>query len=360
MIAYSGMSEMKKRHFGVLPSGEEISLYTFRNSNGVEASITNFGGRLVTLTAPDRAGHFDDIVLGFGDLAGYLEKNPYFGALVGRYANRIAEAKFTLDGHTYHLASNNAPNSLHGGGVGFDKVAWEAHGAMAEQNPALELTYVSRDGEEGYPGTLRVRVLYTLTDSNELRIDYQATTDKKTVLNLTNHSYFDLSGQGNANVPDHVVTIYADRFTPVNEHLIPTGELQSVAGTPFDFRTPHRVGDRIDQKNDQLKLAIGYDHNFVLNRAVAEDLVPAARAEHPGSGRVLEVSTTQPGIQFYSGNHLDGTVKGKNDVAYGFRSGFCLETQHFPDSPNQPEFPSTELNPGQTYRSTTVFKLSVV
>ena len=351
---------MKKRDFGVLPSGEEIDLYTLRNSNGMEASITNFGGRLVTLTAPDRAGHFDDIVLGFDALAGYLEKNPYFGALVGRYANRIADAKFTLDGQTYRLARNNGPNSLHGGVVGFDKVAWAAHGAMAEENPALELTCLSPDGEEGYPGTLHVRVLYTLTDSNELRIDYQATTDKKTVMNLTNHSYFDLSGQGNANVLDHVVTIYADRFTPVNERLIPTGDLQSVAGTPFDFRTPHRVGDRIDQKNEQLKLAVGYDHNFVLNRAVAEDLVPAARAEHPGSGRVLEVSTTQPGIQFYSGNHLDGTVKGKNGVVYGFRSGFCLETQHFPDSPNQPAFPSTELSPGQTYRSTTVFKLSVV
>jgi len=242
--------------------------------------------------------------------------------------------------------------------VGFDKVIWKARKIEVDGVPALELTYVSADGEEGYPGTLTVRVVYTLTDENELRLDYHATTDKKTVLNLTNHSYFDLSGQGKGNVLDHIVTIHAGRFTPVNRNLIPTGELQDAANTPFDFTTPHRIGDRIDDKNEQLKLALGYDHNYVLNRSGSNDPVHAASAVHPATGRVLDVLTTQPGVQFYTGNHLDGTVKGKNGVIYGFRSGFCLETQHFPDSPNQPNFPSTELSPGQEYRSVTIFKLS--
>jgi aldose 1-epimerase len=351
------MSKLTKRSFGSLSSGDEIYLYTFRNTGGLETSITNFGGRVVTLLVPDRKGQLEDVALGFDNLDGYLEKNPYFGALVGRYANRIAGARFVLDGHTYKLAANNGSNSLHGGIRGFDKVRWESSETSVDGSPALELRYRSPDGEEGYPGNLDVRVTYQLTDGNELRIEYFATVDRKTVLNLTNHSYFDLSGQGKGNVLDHVVSINADRFTPVNENLIPTGELKSVEGSPFDFRRPTRIGERIDEKNEQLKLGLGYDHNFVLN-GNSGGLTFAARATEPQSGRVLEVLTTQPGVQFYTGNHLDGSVKGKGGVTYGFRSGFCLETQHFPDTPNRPEFPSAELAPGQEYRASTVFRFS--
>jgi aldose 1-epimerase len=356
-MSESSGPRLTEQPFGTLPSGEKISLYKFRNANGLEAGVINCGGRLVSLKTPDRSGHFEDIVLGFDDLGGYCAKNPYFGALVGRYANRIANGQFSLDGHTYNLVKNSGANSLHGGAAGFDKVVWNARRTAVDGTPALELTYVSADGEEGYPGALKVRVVYALTEQNELRIDYHATTDKRTVLNLTNHSYFDLSGQGKANVLDHIVTIHADRFTPINENLIPTGDLQSVENTPFDFRNPMRVGDRIDEKNEQLKLALGYDHNYVLKPVAGRPLL-AARAVHPGSGRALELFTTQPGVQFYTGNHLDGTVKGKNGVVYGFRSGFCLETQHFPDSPNHPNFPSTELSPGQVYQATTIFRLS--
>lgn len=351
------MSNLTKRPFGNLPSGEQIDLYTFTNSNGVEVSITNFGGRVVRALVPDRSGEIADVALGFDGLDGYLEKNPYFGALVGRYANRIAGAQFALDGKTYHLAANDGSNSLHGGTKGFDKVVWTPSETSVEGQPALQLDYLSVDGEDGYPGNLKVRVVYRLTEGSELSVEYLATTDKKTVLNLTNHSYFDLSGQGKGNVLDHVVTIYADRFTPVDHNLIPTGELKSVDGTPFDFRRPVRVGERIDEKNEQLKLGIGYDHNFVLNRD-RDGVLLAARAAEPKSGRVLEVLTTQPGVQFYTGNHLTGAVKGKGGVAYGFRTGFCLETQHFPNSPNEPGFPSTELAPGAEFRQTTVFRFT--
>lgn len=352
------MSTLTKRSFGSLPSGEPIYLYTFTNANGLEASITNFGGRVVKLLVPDRNGAFEDVALGFDNLDGYLAKNPYFGALVGRYANRIARAQFVLDGQTYKLATNDGSNSLHGGTKGFDKVVWTPSEASQDGGQALELAYRSVDGEDGYPGNLDVRVVYRLTDGNELRIEYFATTDRKTVLNLTNHSYFDLSGQGKGNVLDHVVTIHADRFTPVDHNLIPTGELKSVEGTPFDFRRPVRVGEHIDEKEEQLKLGIGYDHNFVLNSG-GSGLTLAARATEPKSGRVLEVLTTQPGIQFYTGNHLDGSVRGKGGVIYGFRSGFCLETQHFPDTPNQPNFPSTELAPGEEFRASTVFRFAI-
>lgn len=352
------MSNLTERSFGSLPSGEQILLYTFRNSKDVSVSITNFGGRVVKVLTPDRNGEITDIALGFDDLEGYLEDNPYFGALVGRYANRIANAQFVLDGHIYKLAANDGSNSLHGGSRGFDKVVWTPSDTTVDGEPALELRYLSVDGEDGYPGNLDVHVTYRLTEGNELYIEYRATTDKKTVLNLTNHSYFDLSGEGQGNVLDHVVSIDADRFTPVDQNLIPTGELKSVAGTPFDFRTPMRVGERIDEKNEQLKLGIGYDHNFVLNRT-GSGLAFAARAVEPKSGRVLEVLTTQPGLQFYSGNHLTGSVIGKGGVTYGFRMGFCLETQHFPDSPNHREFPSTELSPGEEFRSTTVFRFAV-
>ncbi|MBV8550455.1 MAG: galactose mutarotase [Acidobacteriaceae bacterium] len=351
------MIQISKQHWGAMASGEQIDLYTLRNQRGMQATITNYGGRLVTLKTPDRNGHFDDIVLGFDNLDGYLHKNPYFGALVGRYANRIANAQFQLDGKTFELARNNGECSLHGGIKGFDKVAWQTRESETSNGPVLELTYVSKDGEEGYPGTLTATVTYSLTEQNELRIDYAATTDKNTVLNLTNHSYFDLSGQGRGNILDHVVTIYADRFTPIDRHLIPTGELRNVQATPFDFRKPTRIGDRIDGEDEQLQLGRGYDHNYVLN-GPDNQVSPAARVSDPRSGRVMEVLTTQPGVQFYTGNHLDGVANGKGGSVYGFRSGFCLETQHFPDSPNQPAFPSTELKPGQRYRGTTIFRFS--
>ncbi|MBV9085613.1 MAG: galactose mutarotase [Acidobacteriaceae bacterium] len=352
------MTQLTKEVFGKTPSGEELYLYTFRNSNGIETSITNYGGRVVTLKAPDRNGTAADLVLGFDNLDGYLEKNPYFGAIVGRFANRISNAEFTLDGQTYKLPRNSGNNSLHGGLIGFDKVVWNPRELERPGGPVLELTYLSRDGEEGYPGNLATTVIYSLTNDNELRIEYSATTDKKTILNLTNHSYFDLAGRGGDEVLDHVVTINADQFTPVNQDHVPTGELRSVAGTPFDFRTPTRIGDRIDWKEEQLKLGIGYDHNFVLNHD-GPGVSFAARAVHPNSGRVLQVFTDQPGMQFYTGNHLSGIANGKGGVTYGFRSAFCFETQHFPDTPHHPEFPTTELSPGEQFRSTTIYKVSV-
>src|SRR5947209_1045925 len=352
------MSDITKEPFGTLSSGEEISLYRFRNRNGVEVAITNFGGRVVQIHVPDRTGRVADVVLGFDDLAGYVQKNPYFGALVGRYANRIANAKFKLDGIEYCLDANSPPNTLHGGKRGFDSVPWRASESQNSQGARLDLQYRSADGEEGFPGNLDARVQYSLTDGNELRIDFTATTDKKTVLNLTNHTYFDLAGQGSGTVLDHVFEIAADRFVPVDPNLIPTGQLPPVAGTPFDFRHPARAGERIDADDEQLKRAIGYDHTYVLNHSGAAPGF-AARAVDPASGRMLEVFTTQPGVQFYTGNHLDGTVKGKGGVVYAFRTGFCLETQHFPDSPNQPDFPSTELNPGDTWKSTTIFRFGI-
>ncbi len=352
------MAGITKKHWRSLSTGEEIDLYTLRNAQGMEATITNYGGRLVTLCTPDRNGKLDDVVLGFDNLNGYLEKNPYFGALVGRYANRIAKGEFSLNGKTYKLARNNSENSLHGGIRGFDKVVWTGNEFTSAAGPALKLTYLSKDGEEGYPGNLTVAVTYSLNDDHELKIDYEATTDKDTVINLTNHSYFDLCGQAAGTILDHEVTINADRFTPVNSHLIPTGELKAVQGTPFDFRRPTRIGAHIDEKDEQLQYGQGYDHNYVLNRS-GNGLSSAARVREPKSGRVLEVLTTQPGMQFYTGNHLDGTVTGKGGTVYGFRFGFCLETQHFPDSPNQPKFPSAVLKTGQKYQGTTIFKFSV-
>lgn len=349
------MSGLQKEHWGKNGAGEDIYLYTLRNTSGVTAQITTFGGRLVGLKAPDRQGHMADIVLGFDDLAGYLGSNPYFGALVGRYANRIAKGEFSLNGKQYSLVCNSGENALHGGLRGFDKVVWQAAEETSGGVPSLNLHYFSAAGEEGYPGTLDVHVRYTLTPDNELRIDYRATTDSHTVLNLTNHSYFDLSGVGSGKIVDCVVTINANHFTPVNSHLIPTGELRPVAGTPFDFRQPSVIGSRIDDGGDQLKYGAGYDHNFVLNRN-GNELSIAARAVDPYSGRVLEVLTTQPGMQFYTGNHLDGSVRGKG-CTYGPRTGMCFETQHFPDSPNHPEFPSTELKAGGEYKAVTVFRL---
>ncbi|MGH9452488.1 MAG: aldose epimerase family protein [Terriglobia bacterium] len=355
--APQGHLGIKRSVFGKMPDGQAVNLYTLTNRNGMKVGITNYGGRVVSILVPDRHGNFADVVLGYDDLEGYLSKgDPFFGAIVGRYANRIAKGRFTLDGVEYKLPINDGPNSLHGGSEGFDKQIWKA-GELSQTHPALELTYLSKNGEEGYPGDLSVKVVYTLTDANELQIDYHATTDKDTVLNLSNHSYFSLAGQGNGDILKQVMMIHADRFTPVDTTLIPTGELRSVAGTPFDFRKPTAIGARINGDNEQLKFAHGYDQNFVLNRA-GSGLELAARAVDPESGRVLEVLTTQPGLQFYSGNFLDGTIHGKGGKVYGHRFAFCLETQHFPDSPNHPNFPSAELKPGQTFHQVTVFKFS--
>jgi aldose 1-epimerase len=340
--------------FGKTPEGVSVSIYTLTNSHGMEARITNYGGIVVSLKAPDKTGAMTDVVLGFDTLDGYVNNTSYFGALIGRYGNRIGKARFNLDGHEYKLAANNGENSLHGGTRGFNRAVWTPRELS---DGGLELVYVSKDGEEGYPGNLRVRVTYHLTPANELKIEYEASTDKDTVLNLTNHSYFNLKGAGNGDILDHKMIINADRFTPVDAGLIPTGELRSVNGTPFDFRKPTAIGARINDNDEQLKLGKGYDHNWVLNKS-ANSLSLAARVEEPSTGRVLEVHTTEPGVQFYTGNFLDGTAKGKGGKTYGFRSGFCLETQHFPDSPNKPSFPSTVLRPGQQFHSTTVYRFS--
>jgi aldose 1-epimerase len=351
------MSEISERRWGSLPSGESISLFTLRNGNGLEASITNYGGRLVTLQVPDRAGRSEDIVLGFDSLEGYLGHNPYFGALVGRFANRIANGKFELDGAAYTLLQNNGTNALHGGARGFDKVAWKAAAIDSNGNSALELRYLSRNGEEGYPGNLEIAATYTLSNDNTLRIDYSGSTDRATVLNLTNHSYFNLAGHAQGNILDQRVVLNADRFTPVGSNLIPTGDLRSVAGTPFDFRQSTAIGARIDANDEQIGFGGGYDHNFVLNRA-GNGLSLAARVYDPRSGRVMEVLTTQPGMQFYTGNHIRGEIRGKGGATYDARAGFCCETQHFPDSPNQPQFPSSVLRPGDRYTHTTAFRFS--
>jgi aldose 1-epimerase len=342
--------------WGNTKSGEAVQLYTLKNAKGAEATVTTYGARLVTLKVPDKAGKFDDVVLGFDNLDGYLRTPPppFFGATVGRYGNRIAAGRFKLDGVTYTLAKNNGANHLHGGNIGFDKVMWTA---KPGDGASVVLTYLSKDGEEGYPGNLTATVTYTLTDNNELRIAYSATTDKDTVVNLTNHSYFNLAGQGEGDILEHVVMINADRFTPVDKGLIPTGELKNVDGTPFDFRKPTPIGDRIDAKDPQIAIGNGYDHNFVLNRA-GPSLELAARVTDPKTGRVMEVLTTEPGLQLYTGNFLDGSLKGVGGKVYPRRSAFCMETQHFPDSPNEPSFPSTTLQAGGQYHTETVYRFS--
>jgi len=344
--------------FGTTPDGTSISLYTLANRNGMELAITNYGGAVVSLKVPDRKGTFADVVLGYDSLQGYIDDTSYFGALIGRYGNRIAHGKFTLDGVTYTLAKNNGENSLHGGAKGFNKAVWTAKDISASAGPALQLEYLSKDGEEGYPGNLSVRVTYTLTAQNEVRLEYSATTDKDTVLNLTNHSYFNLAGPGGADILGDELMLKTDRFTPVDAGLIPTGELRDVAGTPFDFRTPTVIGSRINQNDEQLKLARGYDHNWALSAEPRKEPALAARLHDPISGRVLEVWTTEPGIQFYTGNFLDGTARGKGGQLYQQHAGLCLETQHFPDSPNHPAFPSTVLKPGQHFHSITIWKFS--
>jgi aldose 1-epimerase len=353
-IEMNAATKLTRADFGKTPDGTPVAIYTLTNAKGVEARVTTYGGRVVSLKVPDRKGAMGDVILGFDSLAGYIDNpGPFFGALIGRYGNRIGGARFTLGGVEYKVDRNDGANSLHGGALGFDKRVWTA---KELGDGGLELTYLSKDGEEGYPGNLKATATYHLTAANELRIDYAATTDKTTVANLTNHSYFNLRGDGD--ILGHILTLNADRFTPVDSGLIPTGELRAVNGTPFDFRKPTAIGVRIEQTDEQLKLGKGYDHNWVLNRN-GRRLSLAARVEEPSTGRVLEVSTTEPGIQFYTGNFLDGTAKGKGGKAYGLRSGFCLETQHFPDSPNKPEFPSTVLKPGEKFHSTTVFKFSV-
>jgi aldose 1-epimerase len=331
-----------------------IGLYKLANANGMEALVSNYGATIVSLLVADKNGKKDDVVFGYDSIQGYYDGRAYFGCVAGRYANRIAKGQFQLDGKTYDLAKNNGPNSLHGGIKGFDKVVWTAK----QDDGGLTLTYTSKDGEEGYPGNLTVTVRYVLKNDNSLQIEYSAVTDKATLVNVTNHSYFNLEGQGQGDILDHEILINADGFTPVDSTLIPTGEIRKVAGTPFDFTSPHKIGERINDTSDlQVKYGLGYDHNFTLNGETGK-MKLAARVKAPISGRVMEVHTTEPGVQFYSGNFLNGSEKGKGSV-YGYRSGFCLETQHFPDSPNKPSFPTTVLKPGEEYRSTTVFKFAV-
>lgn len=346
---------IEKTPFGTLPDGQETSLYSLKNAAGMEVKISDFGGTIVSWTTPDKNGKFDDVVHGCDSLAGYLKGVPYFGALIGRYGNRIAKGKFTLDGETYTLPQNNGVNALHGGLKGFDKVVWAATPTEGDE-PSLKLTYTSKDGEEGYPGNLSVEVIYTLQKDNALKIDYKAMTDKATVLNLTNHTYFNLSGA--TDILDHEVVLNADKFLPVDATLIPTGELKAVAGTPFDFTSVHKIGERIDDSTDaQIKFGGGYDHCWVMTDST-KNLRLAATVNEPTTGRVMEVFTTEPAFQFYTGNFLKGDIIGKKGKVYGRRSAFCVETQHYPDSPNQANFPSTVLRPGDTYQSTTVYKFS--
>lgn len=347
-------ASMRKTDFGKTSDGTAVDLYVLTNAKGVTAKVMTYGAILTELHVPDRDGKPDDVVLGFDDLGGYLAGHPYFGATVGRVANRIARGRFTLDGKEYRLAVNNGPNALHGGRKGFDKVVWEAEPAEAKDGVAVRFRYRSPDGEEGYPGNLSAAVTYTLTDDNALRLDYTATTDKPTPVNLTNHSYFNLAGPRAGDILGHELMLAADKYTPVDDTLIPTGEVRPVRGTPLDFTTPTTIGSRIDQLKGEPG---GYDHNFVL-RGGGKQPALAARVREPKTGRVLEMFTTEPGVQFYTGNFLDGTVKGKGGVVYGKHAGFCLEAQHYPDSVNHPDFPSTILKPGQTYTQTTVYQFS--
>ena len=345
-----------KQSFGKTPDGQEVFLYTLTNASGMEVKITNYGGTIQSIKVPDRDKNFGDVVLGFDSAEGYTQpaNKSYFGALIGRYANRIGKAEFQLGGQLYHLPANNGPNTLHGGLSGFNKKVWDAQTMQTPNGRALELHYLSKDGEEGFPGNLSVTVRYMLDKKDGLHIDYSATTDKETVLNLSNHSYFNLAGTGNASILKQRVTIDADNYTPVDDTLIPTGKIEPVSGTPFDFRHGNEIGERIDKDNEQLKFGQGYDMNWVLNRKGNLSVV-AVKVEEPTTGRVLEVYTDQPGVQFYTGNQLDGSVTGIGGT-YGRRSALCLETQHYPDSPNHANFPTTTLEPGATFHSTTIFR----
>jgi aldose 1-epimerase len=341
-----------KESFGQTPDKQTVVLYTLTNPNGIKAKITNYGATLVSLETPDRDGNFTDIVLGFDTLDGYLKEHPYFGVIVGRYANRIGKGRFVLEGVEYKLATNNGPNHLHGGIKGFDKVVWKVEDVKTTDDTAsVKLSYLSKDGEEGYPGNLNCSVTYTLTKDNEIKIEYEATTDKTTIVNMTNHAYWNLAGQGNGDILGHELMLNADKYTPVDEGLIPTGEIKDVKGSPMDFTKLMTIGSRIDQ------VAGGYDHNYVLNSGGGK-LALAAKVYEPTTGRTMEIYTTEPGIQFYSGNFLDGSITGKSGKVYKKHYGFCLETQHFPDSPNKPQFPSVVLKPGEKYQTETVLKLS--
>ena len=351
-MSLTAQTKIASADFGAMPRGERVRIFTLKNSRGVQARITNYGGIVVSLEAPDRGGRMADIVLGFDTLEEYIANpGPYLGALIGRYGNRIGRARFSLNGEMFRLAANNGPNTLHGGIRGFDKVVWTPRELP---DGGLELSYLSKNGEEGFPGDLQVTVVYRLTSANELRIEYRATTNRDTVVNLTNHAYFNLKGHGSGDILDHRLTLIASRFTPVDATLIPTGELRPVAGTPFDFRKATAIGAHINDGDEQMKFGGGYDHNFVLD---GSGFRLVARAEEPSSGRVLEVETDQPGVQFYTGNGLR-IMHGKGGKAYNPRGAFCLETQHFPDSPNQPAFPSTVLKPGEALRSTTVYRFT--
>ena len=342
--------------FGATRDGTPVQIYTLRNSKGMEARIMTYGGIVQNLTTPDKNGKFVDVALGYDTLDGYLTNSPYFGALIGRYGNRIAKGHFTLDGVAYTLATNNGPNSLHGGLKGFDKVVWKVVRAEdTPKGPQLELSYTSKDGEEGYPGTLTVTALYTITPDNSLRLDYTATTDKDTILNLTQHSYWNLAGQGD--ILGHEVYVNADKFTPVDSTLIPTGELRPVAGTPFDFRTPATIGSRVTADDEQIKFGGGIDHNWVINQKSGR-LTLQARVHEPTTGRTMEVWSTEPGLQFYTGNFLDGAITGKGGRVYQYRNALVMEPQHFPDSPNHANFPSTVLKPGETYHNTIIYHFS--
>ena len=349
-------STITKDAFGTAPDGQAVDIYTLSNAKGAQARIMTYGGVVQSLSVPDKHGNFADVVLGYDNLDGYLDKKtPYFGALIGRYGNRIGGAKFTLEGQTYTLATNNGPNSLHGGLKGFDKVVWTATPSLSVDGPVLTLTYLSKDGEEGFPGNLQVKAVYTLTEDNALKLEYTATTDKATVVNLTHHSYFNLAGAGNGNILKHVVYIKGDSTTPVDAGLIPTGEIKPVDGTPFDFRTPTAIGARINDPDTVLQYGPGYDHNWIINKAPGEYGL-MARVVEPTSGRTLEVWSDEPALQFYAGNFLDGTITGKGGKVYKHRSAFCMEPQHYPDSPNKPNFPNVVLKPGETYHNIIVYK----
>ncbi len=345
----------------VVSDFDSIKLYTLVNESGMKVKVTNYGAIITSILVPDRDGKMGDVALGYNRVEGYINAvdKPYFGAVVGRYGNRIAKGQFTIDSETYTLAVNNGENHLHGGVIGLDKVVWDARPIDGEDWTGLELSYLAKDKEEGYPGNLQIKVTYKLNNTNELSVDYHATTDKATPVNLTQHTYFNLKGEGEGTILDHELMINAKKYTPVDEGLIPTGELLEVVGTPFDFTSPKPIGRDIGQDDEQLAFGLGYDHNFVLDRSDKGGMMLAARVYEPTTGRVLEIDTTEPGIQFYCGNFLDGRLSGKSGKTYEYRGGFCLETQHYPDSPNQPSFPSTILKPGAEYKTTTVFKFSV-
>jgi aldose 1-epimerase len=363
IMAISGITgcsghKIEKEIFGEI-DGIPVDLYTLTNDNQVEMKVTNYGGIITSFKIPDRNGTLGDVVLGYANLEEYVKNNPYFGCIVGRYGNRIGNAKFTLDGREYTLNKNDGKNCLHGGIKGFDKVIWKAETYKDKESVGIEFHYLSKEGEEGFPGNLDVTVKYTLTNDNIFKIDYLAKTDKPTVVNLTHHTYWNFAGEGSGDILNHELMLNANAYTPVDENLIPTGEILSVKGTPMDFTTPTAIGNRINSDYEQLKFSNGYDHNWVLNKPTEEDLVLAAKVYEPISGRVMEILTIEPGIQFYSGNFLDGSILGKSGNSYKIHSGFCLETQHYPDSPNKPNFPSVVLRPGETYRTTTIHKFSI-